>query len=99
MSMENVLMLAVMVSRAPVRAVSLENTATHMSVRSYLIQLCGYFRKKMVTVQANTTCTTCTGREIMVSLSLFFTGTPSVGKFLKSGICIFNRLSPIEKEV
>lgn len=38
-------MLAAMVSRAPVRVVSPENTATHMSVRSYLIQLCGYFRK------------------------------------------------------
>lgn len=46
MFMENVLMLAAMVSRAPVRVVSPENTATHMSVRSYLTPLCGYFRKK-----------------------------------------------------
>lgn len=63
-------MLAAMVSRAPVRAVIPENTATHMSVRSYLTQLS--------IVQRNTTYT---GREIMVSLSLFFTGTPSFGKF------------------
>lgn len=39
--MENARMLAAMVSRAPVRAVIPENTATHMSVRSYLSPLSG----------------------------------------------------------
>lgn len=48
MYMENARMLATMVSRAPVRAVIPENTATHMSVRSYLTHLCGYLEKILI---------------------------------------------------
>lgn len=85
--MENARMLAAMVSRAPVRAVIPENTATHMSVRSYLTQLCGYLEKILIIDRSTK------HHEIMVSLSLFFTGTPSFGKFFYNSreICIFNR--------
>lgn len=58
----------------------LPNTTVRLSRKKFSLSI----------VQRNTTYT---GREIMVSLSLFFTGTPSFGKFFYNSreICIFNR--------
>lgn len=88
--MENARMLAAMVSRAPVRAVIPENTATHMSVRSYLTQLCGYLEKNSHYRLFNESPRTLVGKSWSVYL-YFSLAHRRLGNFSSRETCIFNR--------